>query len=325
MNFKHCLQLLVFVLMLSCKSYKRSFEFVVLPDTQAYVEEFPEIYYKQMEWIADNKDRFSLVIHEGDITQNNSQKEWEIAIKGFEMLNGKVPYSFCLGNHDMGSEPNKFADVRNTTMANSFFDLNELKNNSNIIASFPENKVDNLCSEFDLSGEKWLVFSLEFGPRNKTIDWVEDIISLYPDHKIIINTHAYLYEDSTLHDGEDWWQPQAYGVGKDTGDDAVNNGKQLWEKLVSKHKNILMVFSGHVLKSGVGRLVSEGKHGNKVYQMLANYQKGVDRSENGGNGFLRIVKVNTTNKTISVTTYSPWLDQFKKDPEHEFVFKNVKF
>src|SRR5699024_5650913 len=129
----------------------------------------------------------------------------------------------------------------------------------------------------------------------------------------IINTHAYLYEDSTWQDGDDWWQPQAYGIGKDTGAQCVNNGKQLWDKLVKKYPNMMMVFSGHVLKSGVGTLVSKGEHGNSVYQMLANYQKGVEGSKNGGNGFLRIVKVDVLNNTISISTYSPWLDAYKED------------
>jgi len=83
------------------------------------------------------------------------------------------------------------------------------------------------------------------------------------------------------------WLPQNYGVGKDVGEDAVNNGEQIWEKLISNYPNILFVFSGHVLNDGVGTFVSEGKYGNKVYQMLANYQGGVEGTEKGGNGFLR--------------------------------------
>ena len=318
--------LLIFgVFITSCNSNKTSFEFVVLPDTQSYVEEHPEIYLKQMKWIAQNKDRFSFVIHEGDVTQNNSDKEWGIAKEGFDMLNGKVPYTFCLGNHDMGSAPGKFADTRNTDKVNSFFDVESLEENSNIIASFPLETADNLCSKFNVLGYTWLVFSLEFGPRNKTIEWVNSIVDKHPNAKIIINTHAYLYEDSTWQDEEDWWQPQAYGVGKSTGEEAVNNGKQLWDKLIKKHPNIMMVFSGHVLKSGVGTLVSTGDHNNKVYQMLANYQKGVNNSKNGGDGYLRIIRVDRNKSEISVKTYSPWLNKYKNDSEHEFTFSNVTF
>lgn len=321
----HILVIGALFLVLGCSPKQTSFEFVLLPDTQSYMESFPDIYLRQMQWIANNNERFSFVLHQGDITQNNSDKEWKLAKEGFNILEGKVPYSFSIGNHDMGSGPGLFADQRNTKLANTYFDVKALQTNNKVIASFPQGKVDNLCSLFEIAGQRWLVFSLEFGPRNKTIDWVDQLIEEHQDAKVIINTHAYLYEDDTWHDGDDWWQPKAYGIGKDTGEESVNNGRQLWDKLVKKHSNIMMVFSGHVLKSGVGTLVSKGEHGNNVYQMLANYQQGVQNSKNGGNGFLRIIKVDTQQKTISVSTYSPWLDAFKEDVAHDFNFENVKF
>ncbi len=307
-----------------CKA-QDSFEFVVLPDTQTYVEEFPEVFMKQMEWIANEGDRFSFVLHEGDITQNNSEKEWAIAREGFALLDGKIPYNLALGNHDMGSGPGKFADTRNTLWANSFFPYKEYIKNSNTIATFPKDSIDNSCAEYNLGGQKWLVFSLEFGPRNRTVNWANEVINAHPNHNVIINTHAYLFFDNTLLDGNDWALPQNYGVGKLTGDDAVNDGAQLWDKLVKKHKNIVMVFTGHITGSGVGKLISEGDNGNTVYQMLANYQKNVKGVEKGDSGYLRIIKVDKKTKTITVKTYSPWLDTFRTEPDQEFMFENVEF
>lgn len=303
-------------------SQNKSFEFVVLPDTQTYVEDYPEIYLHQMQWLAKNKDRFSFALHVGDITQNNSKKEWSLAKKGLDIIDDKILYLFALGNHDMGSEAGKFADTRNTSLANSFFTIDGFQN---LKSSFPKGKVDNLLCELKIGNQKWMLLSLEFGPRNKTITWANSQIAKYPEHNFIVITHAYLYEDNTLHDDEDWWLPQNYGIGKDIGQEAPNDGGQLWEKLIKKHDNIKMVFSGHILKSGVGTLVSKGDMGNEVYQMLANYQKGVEGSVNGGNGFLRIVKVNPNTQTIDVKTYSPWLKHFKTSNEHNFSFKNVKW
>lgn len=319
-NWSLQLVLVVFAVSKTVTAQQQAFEFVVLPDTQTYVEEYPEIYLHQMQWLANNQERFSFALHVGDITQNNSGKEWDIAKKGFNILQGIVPYSFALGNHDMGSEIGKFADTRNTSLANAFFSPNDI---SNHIASFPKGKIDNLLSEFKIGEQKWMVLSLEFGPRNKTIAWANDMISKYPDHNFIVVTHAYLYQDGTLHDGEDWWLPENYGIGKDSGKEAPNNGQQLWKKLIKKHENIKMVFSGHILKSGVGTLVSEGENGNKVYQMLANYQKGVEGTKKGGNGFLRIIKVDPESQKIEVKTFSPWLDEFKKEQAHDFTFENT--
>jgi len=306
-----------------CAYAQNSFEFVVIPDTQTYVEEFPEVYMKQMEWIANQSDRFSFVLHVGDITQNNSEEEWTIAKSGFSLLNGKIPYNIVLGNHDMGSEPGKFADTRNTALANTFFPVEEYIKNSNTIATFPENTIDNSCAEYKLIGEKWLVCSLEFGPQNKTVEWANNLIKKHPNHKIILNTHAYMYDNNTLQDGEDKYLPQKYGIGSEVGENAVNDGGQLWDKLIKPNKNAIMVFSGHILGSGVGQLVSKNSYGNDVYQMLANYQKNVKGVERGDSGYLRIIKVDKKKKTISVKTYSPWLDTYKNEPEHEFVFKDV--
>lgn len=323
---KRTYNIFLFLLIISfaCKG-QDSFEFVVLPDTQTYVHEFPEIFMSQMQWIANEGSRFSFVLHEGDITQNNSEKEWAIARQGFALIDGKVPYMLSLGNHDMGSGEGKFANTRNTELANKFFPVNEYLKHSKSFATFPKDSIDNSCAQFDLIGQKWLVFSLEFGPRNKTIDWANGIIEKYPDHHIIVNTHSYLYDDNTLQDGDDWYRPQKYGIGKATGEDAVNDGGELWEKLIKKNENILMVFSGHILGSGVGQLVSKNDSGSKVYQMLANYQKNVKGVEKGDSGYLRIVKVDKKAKTISVKTYSPWSDKFKTEQEHEFTFENIEF
>jgi len=308
---------------LSCKT-KDSFEFIVLPDTQTYMEEFPEVYINQMHWIATQKNRFSFVLHEGDITQNNSDKEWEIAREGFALIDGKVPYNLSLGNHDMGSETGKFADTRNTELANKYFVSSAYINQSNSIATFPKGAIDNNCAEYDIIGEKWLVFSLEFGPRNKTIEWANKLIENHPNHHVIVNTHSYMYNDNTLQDGKDWYLPQKYGVGKEIGENAVNHGGDLWEKLIKRNENVLMVFSGHILGSGVGQLVSKNDFKKDVYQMLANYQKNVKGVEKGDSGYLRIIKVDKKNQLITVKTYSPWLDKFNTDPEHEFIFNNVK-
>lgn len=94
-----------------------------------------------------------------------------------------------------------------------------------------------------------------------------------------------MYSDDTRMGEGDRWLPQKYGLGKDTGENAVNNGEQMWDKLVSKYPNILFVFSGHVLNGGVGTLVSIGEQGNKVYQMLANFQDGVKGTNRGQTGF----------------------------------------
>jgi hypothetical protein len=119
------------------------------------------------------------------------------------------------------------------------------------------------------------------------------------------------------------WLPEAYGLGKDTGENAANNGEAIWEKLASRYQNIVFVFSGHVLNDGTGLLVSKGIHGNNVYQMLSNYQSGVEGSEMGGSGYLRILDIDPKSKSVKVKTYSPYLDAYKTEPDQEFVLSDL--
>ena len=65
----------------------------------------------------------------------------------------------------------------------------------------------------------------------------------------------------------------------------------------------------------IGRLISEGDAGNKVHQVLANYQA----LENGGNGWLRTLKFMPDENEIRVTAYSPTLDEFNRDGQHTFA------
>jgi hypothetical protein len=123
----------------------------------------------------------------------------------------------------------------------------------------------------------------------------------------------------------DTWLPQSYGTGKETGDNAVNNGEQMWEKLISKYRNILLVVSGHVLHSGTGTLVSRGTNGNKVYQMLANYQWGVEDAKEGKTGNMRILTIDTRKGIIDVKTYSPYTNEYDTGSDQQFRFENVKF
>lgn len=168
-------------------------------------------------------------------------------------------------------------------------------------------------------------FSLEFGPRNAALDWANNIIKQHPDRTVIINTHSYMYSDSTRQGPGDSWRPQAYGVGKDKGDSSVNDGEQIWEKLGKVHPNVRFVFSGHVLNTGVGTLVSINNEGYPVYQMLANYQEGVKGSVKGGNGWLRILDMDFKNKTLKVSTYSPYINQYMNEPGQQFIIRNVVF
>ncbi|SEK27893.1 metallophosphoesterase [Parapedobacter koreensis] len=314
----------ILLLSVSCSTQK-AFNIAVMPDTQVYSRYYPEIFYSQTDWIYKHRDQIAFVLHEGDITTRNWDDQWQVAQKAMTKLDGQVPYVLCMGNHDIGTDGS--ADVRNTDKFNQYFPYDKYSRMNGFGGAYAVGEMDNTWYTFNVGGIKWLVVSLEFGPRNSVLEWANKIVSDHPKHRVILLTHAYLYNDDTHMSAErhHQWLARNYGVGKTAGEDTVNDGQEIWDKLVKRHANMRFVFNGHVLGDGTGKLVSTGEHGNKVYQMLANYQTGVDNSENGGNGFLRLVSFDIKRKTITVKTYSPYLDAYKTEPDQEFIFDHVEF
>lgn len=298
-----------------------SFNLVILPDTQTYAQNYPEIFHKQFQWVADNATTITFAIQNGDITNNNRPNQWAIAAAAFNLLDGKVPLTFVQGNHDLG--PGGTTTNRDSSNMNKFLPLSKHKTQPTFGGSFEKDKIDNIWHTFKAAGKDWLIISLEFGPRTKVLDWANEVVKSHPNHKVIVNTHAYMYNDNTRITSHHKYTPKGYGVGEATGLDSVNDGEDIWNKFVKKHSNIFMVVSGHVLGSGVGQLVSKGEHGNNVYQMLANFQKGVINTVNGGNGYLRIVNINPRKETIDVKTWSPVTQTYKTEPDQQFEFTNV--
>lgn len=316
--------LIAIILFSSCTNKMYQARIVLLPDTQTYSEKYPEVLDSQINWVTRNAKQIDFVLQQGDLTQNNNDKEWTVIRNAFSKLNGKVPYVLAAGNHDMGSADGKFADVRNTSLYNQYFPLNIMQQLHGFSGT-AEGKMENAYYRFTTGKQKWLVITLEFGPRNSILQWADQIIIQHPAHAVIINTHSYMYSDSTRQGPGDSWRPQAYGVGKDRGDSTVNDGEQIWNKLVKKHPNIRFVFSGHVLNTGVGTLVSVNDAGYPVYQMLANYQEGVQGSVRGGNGWLRILDMDFKKKTMRVSTFSPYINEYMDNPQHQFLIRNLDY
>ncbi len=295
---------------------------VLLPDTQTYAEKYPEVLDSQISWIVKEQKNIDFILQQGDLTQNNNEKEWKIIKNAFDRIDGIKPFVLAAGNHDMGSADGKFADVRNTTMFNQFFPLSYFSKRKDFGGTFEQGKSENIYFLINSGKIKWLILSLEFGPRNAVLAWANGIAKKYANHIVILNTHSYMYSDNTRQGLGDNWRPQNYGVGKDVGENAVNDGEQIWEKLVSVNPNIRFVFSGHILNEGAGTLISENKNGNLVYQLLANYQEGVKGSVKGGNGWLRSISINTKTNKIIVKTYSPYLNEYMTNAAHQFEFNN---
>ncbi|MBL9163917.1 MAG: DUF1080 domain-containing protein [Planctomycetaceae bacterium] len=298
-----------------------SFMIVALPDTQVYAmhPKWNHHFHNQTQWIADNAERLNIkyVLHEGDITNNNVPEQWEVARAAMGRLDGKVPYALAPGNHDYG--PNGSSTDR-STMLNDYFSAEELAKFPGFGGAMAAGKLENSYHAFEASGKKYLILALEWGPRDEAVAWADKIVSEHPDHQAILLTHAYMYYDDTRYDWkergeEQTWNPHAYGQAKLPG--GVNDGQELWDKLVKKHPGFIMTLNGHVLEDGAGRTSTKGDAGNMVHQMLANYQ---NRAE-GGEGYMRLIEFSPDGKTIRVRSYSPSTKMCKVAEDQQFTLE----
>jgi hypothetical protein len=287
------------------------FTVAVLPDTQVYAEYHPEIFYAQTRWIADHhkEQGIKLVLHEGDIVNNDDVTEWSRARKAMSALDGVVPYALARGNHDL-----KGGYSRIGGLMDSFFRASDFLQYPWFRETYEVGHMDDSFLLVDLNGQKWVVLALEYGPRDTVLAWASRILRRFAALPAMIVTHAYLYDDRHRYDHRNHPE-QLYGPHDLALEGGVNDGEEMWEKLVSRHDNVLFVLSGHVVEGGVGRLTSVRRSGAPCHQILANYQI----EEKGGNGFLRLMRFEPDQDRVVVRTYSPYLNRYKTDPANDFV------
>ena len=292
-----------------------SFAIVVLPDTQYYARSYPDILGAQVRWIEDQHDRdgIALVAHEGDIVDADEPAQWQRAAASLHELDGVVPYVLSAGNHDyrrVGSH------IERTTSINSYFSPAAVGGLVSDAGTYQPGRVENSYVVLAVPGGPWLLLSLEFGPRDAVLAWAQSILRRYPSVPAIVLTHAYLDADGSRFDHvarhDQPWNPHRYFVEDEPG--AVNDGEEIWQKLVSRNDNVRLVICGHALDDGIGRLTSRRPDGTAVHQILANFQTGAL----GGGGYLRIMRFTPRARTVAVQTYSPYLDRFKRDADQEF-------
>jgi hypothetical protein len=290
------------------------FSVVVLPDTQIYAWKYPEIFHAQTKWIAENRTKYNIdyVFHVGDVVQQNKEKEWKIAREALALLDGKVPYAIALGNHDIG--PGGSSKTRDTLFG-EYFPLGEFKKWQSFGGVYDRepDKGENIYHVFGAGGRQWLVLVLELGPRDDVLRWAGEVVVQHPQHPVILITHAYLHNDGIRYDraiSGQHYPPHDFPIADDGA--GLNTGEDIWRKLVSKHRNTVMVISGHVCVAA--RLTSKGDAGNRVHQMVVDYQN----QKRGGNGWLRLLQFSEGGRTVNVRDYSPVLDEWSDHPDRRF-------
>lgn len=291
------------------KSYdlgKDWYSFAMIGDTQYTVESFPHNFSPIYQWLADNAQarRIKYVCGLGDITDNDTAEEWARAKAGIELLDGKVEYMLVRGNHDVrnggaqfdalfASDPD-YATQFKGDVGGSMSDTS-LANTYRIIT----------VNEGTQNEIRYLFISLDYGASNDAVEWASSVINdeKHSDCRVIILTHAYLVSDGTTITGDDVGVPSKANT-------SLNDGKSLWTKLVSKHKNIELIACGHITQDNIVCSQVKGDNENTVTQLLIDPQN--TDSALGGLGLVAILNFSGDGNKVQVEYYSTVYGKYYK-------------
>ena len=283
------------------------FTFILFPDTQNEAQYFPQVLDSETAWVANNRSALNIqaVLGLGDIVNDGAstaqQQNADAAIKTLDQAG--IPYFLAIGNHDYNGA-NTGASTRTATGFNQWFGPSRYAGKSYYEGNFPSGSNENFYGVLTINGQQYLILVLEYIPRTTSLNWAAGIVQANPDKEVIVVTHSFTFVDGTR-------------VGQcDTNDlNRDNDGDESWNAFVSRYPNIIMVVSGHLTAALAARRADLGENGNLVNEMFSNYQT----LANGGDGWLRIVTFHPNSNTITVKTYSPYLNAYKTDGANQFT------
>jgi len=258
-----------------------AYTFVWMSDTQYYSASYPEIFSSMTEWIAGNEaeQNIKAVFHTGDLTDDGADSaQWENAVSAMSTLSGVVPYTVLAGNKDVsigGSDSDYSAFLKYFGACGGGSVLRDGSGEA-------------MALLLEAGATKYVVLALGWNADDGALSWANGVLAEYPDRVAIVTTHDYLDKKAELSE----------------------NGERIYREIVEPNANVRLVLCGH--KYCAARRTTEidddgdGAADRTVYQLIADYQNG----ENGGDGFMRLLTVDEAAKTLTVRTYSPYMDKY---------------
>ena len=300
------------------------YSFAVIGDTQTMCEKDPAAMESIYDWIVENKEseKIEYVMGLGDITDDSTDREWADATNFISKLNGVVPYSLTRGNHDDWDDFNRnlhngfYETTIDGMMKSGDIELTDPEQPGLIETTLEDGSIGYITREEDVpeggtvTGDltnsyryltvgdvDYLIMTIDFAPNEEMLAWVDKVVEAHPTHRVIITTHAYMYRDGTTIDANDLYPPSYY-----SGYDNAQDGDDMWEKCFSKHKNIVMVLSGHDPWQHIVYRQDKGINGNLVTQMLIDPQY-VDKNI-GSTAMVAMLYFSNNSDTVTVRYYS---------------------
>lgn len=310
-----------------------SFSIVVIPDTQRYTKQqdtpggkarvVNTVFENHTRWIVDNilTQRIVFVSHVGDVVDENSSKQWEVARRCMDRLHGRIPYGISVGNHDMKESGD--ASLFQRYFPQSRFqgfkwyggcfdpDRRKKKVSGNNVNSF---------QLFSAEGLDFVALHLECNAPDDVLRWANAVLTLHAARRAIVTTHMGLGPIDKPKKERDYFSaPKGRMRWSKIHGKKGNTPQQMWTKCFSKHKNVFMICCGDQSRTTAMTRFSRGAHGNLVFELLSDYTS---------SGPLRIYRFEPSLNRIRVITFDTTrrslCEHHKNAPQreqHQFILK----
>lgn len=294
------------------------FSMIIIPDTQELSTYYPDKLKEMTTWIVDNAEDLNLkkILHVGDVVNNGATREEQYLNhqEAYSLIDvANIPNLIAIGNHDYD---NLLHENRDSAMFNKYCGIHKYESKDWFGDSYEHNKAENMYTKLSINGIKFLFLSLEYGTRDEVLVWADKVIEQHSDHKVIVVTHSYMYFNGERTKPGDDHNPKVYNGSRD-----ANDGEDVWNKCLKKHKNVFAVFSGHHIAENISTRVECGENGNTVYQFFQNWQC----APNGGEGRIRILQFNVVDKKFDISVFNPQTEQFELEEGYNRSFKLSDF
>ena len=258
-------------------------------DTQVYAYRCPQVFNKVFAYMANAAAEQNAlgVLMTGDIVDNrNTPRHWNNAKAAIGLIEGRLPLWCVAGNHDVGASK---VDYK-TFLSYGFCAADE----------GDQLYKDGVCwyDTFTAAGQDILLLGIGWQTDTDYLPWAKTVLTDHADLPAILLVHSFLTDKGGL----------------------TPMGRTLEAELLSTCPNLRLVLCGH--NDGSVRWAREYEDGHRVNALLYNFQD----DKKHGLGYLRILTFDPADRSLHVTTYSPWFDDYnyyKDETRDTFTLENA--
>ena len=230
---------------------------VVIPDTQGYVEPWPEEGFRwpevrgTFEWLPTVSDQLNIRVVQsvgdmGEFYGGHNAPEWgRVQYLYSYLMDRDIPAIPAAGNHEWEGD-------ENFVWMNNYFDLSEYQQNSWWGGHYEG--MQNTYQLFTIGNEDYLFLTLQYEAgstsspavgKQDAVDWAEGVVASHPNRKVIFTSH---WNENTEH----------------------------FDQVVDPYPNVIMTLAGHHDRDDY--YVTNGR----THNFIQNYQsKGIAQGETG--------------------------------------------